>query len=179
MKRILYSLAALLVFSVTVYAADDVASAVAGTVKKVDSETKTLVVQTDDGAEHTFHFTKDVAVHGAKDTAKTPEESLKGVEEGSRVAVHYTAKGSRETAHEVDVVGDGGLKVAKGTVTGIDRGSKCLAIRTADGADETFKLTGRAVDDSGKGIANGAEKSAHVTVYYTEDAGKKIAHIFE
>jgi len=179
MKRFLYSLAALLAFSVTVYAADDVASAVAGSVKKVDSATKTLVVKTDDGVEHTFHFTKDVTVHGAKDTAKAPEESVKGLQEGSRVAVHYTAKGSRETAHEIDVVGDGGLKVAKGTVTGIDRGSKFLAIKTADGADETFKLTGRAVDDSGKGIAKGAEKSAHVTVYYTEDAGKKIAHFFE
>ncbi|QHN03637.1 hypothetical protein FTO74_09850 [Granulicella sp. WH15] len=179
MKRVLYTLGTLLAFTVTIHAADDVASAVAGTIKKVDSSTRTIVVKADDGAEHTFHFTKDVTVHGAKDAAKTPEESLKGVHEGSRVAVHYTAKGSRETAHEVDVVGDGGLKVTEGTVTGIDRGSKFLAVKTADGTVETFKLSGRAVDDGGKGVAKGAEKSAHVTVYYTEDAGKKIAHFFE
>ena len=77
------------------------------------------------------------------------------------------------------MIGDGCLKVTEGTLTGIDRDSKFLAVKTADGTVEPFKLSGRAVDDSGKGIAKGAEKSAHVTVYYTEDAGKKIAHFFE
>jgi hypothetical protein len=33
--------------------------------------------------------------------------------------------------------------------------------------------------DEGKDIGKGSEKSAHVTVYYTEKAGKKIAHFFE
>jgi len=179
MKRTLFTLIALLAVSVTVRAADDVASAVAGTVKKIDSASKILVVKTDDGAEHTFHFAKDISVHAGKDVAKTPDESLKGLKEGSRVAIHYTAKGSRETAHEVDVIGDDGLKATKGTVTRIDRSSKFLAVKTADGTEETFKLTGRAVEDSGKGIAKGAETSSHVTVYYTEDAGKKIAHFFE
>lgn len=33
--------------------------------------------------------------------------------------------------------------------------------------------------DAGKDIAEGAEKSAKVTVYYTEDAGHKVAHFFK
>ena len=51
-------------------------------------------MKADDGAEHTFHFTKDVTVHGAKDAAKTPEESLKGVHEG--LELRFTA---RQRAH--------------------------------------------------------------------------------
>jgi glycerate kinase len=37
-------------------AAQDVATAVEGTVKKVDKGTKTAVVKTADGTEHTIHF---------------------------------------------------------------------------------------------------------------------------
>jgi VCBS repeat-containing protein len=92
----------LLTLAGPVYAADNVASAVAGSVKKVDSATKTLVVKTNDGAEHTFHFTEKVSVHGAKDVAKTPKETLDSVKEGSRVAVHYTAIGGKDTAREAD-----------------------------------------------------------------------------
>jgi len=47
------------------------------------------------------------------------------------------------------------------------------------GAEETFRLTGRAARDVGKGIGEGAEKSAKVTVYYTEEAGHKVAHFFK
>jgi len=54
-----------------------------------------------------------------------------------------------------------------------------LAIKTADGTEETFKLSGHAAADAGKGIAKGTEKTTKVTVYYTEQAGKKTAHFFE
>jgi len=45
-------------------AADDVVTAVEGTVKKVDSGAKTVVVKTEDGTEHTVHFLKKTSVHG-------------------------------------------------------------------------------------------------------------------
>ena len=35
------------------------------------------------------------------------------------------------------------------------------------------------VKSAGTDIKKGAEKSTHVTVYYTEQAGKKVAHFFE
>jgi len=35
------------------------------------------------------------------------------------------------------------------------------------------------VVDAGKDVGKGVEKSSKVTVYYTEDAGKKVAHFFE
>ena len=49
-------------------------------------------------------------------------------------------------------------------------------MKTADGTVETFHLTDRAAKDTGKDVAAGADKTAKVTVYYTEKAGVKTAH---
>ncbi len=156
--------------------AQDVAHAVDGTVKKIDTGTKTVVVETKDGTEHTFDYAGDMTVDGAKGTEKGAKGSLKGIEVGSKVAVHYTTVGGKDTAHEVDKIGDDGLKATEGTVTEVGKGGKTIAVKTADGTVETFHLTKRATTDSGKDVAKAADKSAKVTVYYTEDAGKKTAH---
>jgi hypothetical protein len=156
--------------------AQDVVHAVDGTVKKVDTGTKTMVVETKDGAEHTFHYTSDVTVDGAKDTEKGTVDAAHGVTEGSKVAVHYTVAGGKETAHEIDKIGDDGLKATDGTVSHIDKGAKTIAVKTSDGSVETFHLTDRAAKDTGKDIGTGVDKSAKVTVYYTEKAGVKTAH---
>jgi hypothetical protein len=101
------------------------------------------------------------------------------LKEGSEVVAHYTTRGSEDTAVEVDKVGKDGLKATDGTVKEIDKGGKKLVVKTADGTEETFRLTGHASEDAGKDIAKGTEKGSKVTVYYTEDAGKKVAHFFE
>ncbi len=160
-------------------AAQDVVHAVDGTVKKVDAGTKTVVVDTKDGTEHTFHYASDVTVDGANDTKKGAVDAAHGVEEGSKVAVHYTVVGGKETAHEIDKIGDDGLKTTDGTVSHMDRGAKTIAVKTADGTEETFHLTDRAAKDTGKDVAEGADKSAKVTVYYTEKAGVKTAHFIK
>ena len=118
-------------------------------------------------------------VHGAQGSAALTRDAFHGLKEGSEVAVHYTAKGTEETAGEIDNIGKDGLKVAEATVTRIDRGARTLAVKTADGTEETYRLTDSAAKDAGKDIAEGAEKSAKVTVYYTEDTGHKIAHFFK
>jgi hypothetical protein len=152
---------------------------VTGVVLKVDAGTKTAVVKVADGTEHTFHFVKRSTVHGAEGTAAGATDAFHGLKEGSEVAVHYTAKGSVETAEEVDRIGKDGLKASEVTVTHIDRGAKTLAVKTADGTAETFRLTGSAAKDAGKDIVEGSEKSAKVTVYYTEEGGHKVAHFFK
>lgn len=168
-----------LLFGLMAFAAQDVGSAVEGTVKKVDAGTKTVVVHTADGAEHTFHFVGRTAVHGTEATAKGAKDAFHGLKEGSEVAVHYTAKGGRETAEEVDHIGKDGLKITEGTVSHIDRGAKTIAVKTADGTEETYRLADRAAKDTGKDIGEGAEKSGKVTVYYTEEAGHKVAHFLK
>ena len=150
-----------------------------GVVLRLDSAAKTVVVKLADGTEHTFHFLKRTTVHGAQGSAAGTRDAFHGLKEGSEVAVHYTAKGTEETAGEIDNIGKDGLKVTEATVTHIDRGAKTLAVKTADGTEETYRLTDSAAKDAGTDIAEGAEKSAKVTVYYTEDAGHKIAHFFK
>ena len=172
MTQRVYGGIAYLLFVLVALAAQDVVSAVDGTVKKIDSGAKTVVVKTADGTEHTFHFLGRTVVHGAEATAKGSKEVFHGLKEGTEVAVHYTAKGGEETAEEVDHIGKDGMKVTEGTISHIDRGAKTVAVKTADGAETTYRLADHAAKDTGKG----AEKAGKVTVYYTEEGGHKVAH---
>ena len=156
------------------FAADEVVSAVAGSVKAVDKGTKTVVVKAADGTEHTFHFIGKTASHGAEATANGSKDAFLGLKERDDVVVHYTEKGAVETAQEVDHVGKGGLKMSVAAVKSVDHGAKTVTVKTAEGAEETYHLTGDAVRETGKGL----DKSGKVTIYYTEEGGKKIAHFF-
>jgi len=153
-------------------------TAVRGTVERIDSTAKTIVVKAADGTEHTFHFVARTAVHGGEKAGMVTKDSFHGLKEGSDVVVHYTAKGTEETAEEVDHIGEGGLKTTEGTITHLDRGAKTVTVKTAEGTEQSFRLTDHAAEDAGKDISEGAEKSSKVTVYYTEQAGHKVAHFF-
>jgi hypothetical protein len=168
---------ALVVFAV--HAADDVVSALHGTITKLDSGTKTMVVKTKDGTEHTIHFVDKTAVWGADKTAAGAKDAFKGLSEGSEVVAHYTVKGSEETAVEVDKVGKDGLKYVDGTVTKVGAGGKTVVVKAADGTEHTFEVAGHDTAEAAKGIGKGADKTAKTTVYYSEEGGKKIAHFFE
>lgn len=161
------------------YAAQDVVSAVHGAIKKIDSTTKTIVVKTADGTEHTMHFLDKTTVHGVDASAAAAKDSWHGLKEGTEVVAHYTTKGTEDTALEIDKVGKDGLKMTDGTIKDIDRGGKKLVVKSSDGVESTFRLTDHAATDGGKDIGEGMEKGAKVTVYYSEDAGKKVAHFFE
>lgn len=168
--------AVLFTSTVTVCLAADAGSAIHGTVTKLDSGAKTIAIKSKDGTEETLHWTGKTAVHGT-DAGAT--DTFKGVKQGSEVVAHYSVKGANKTAVEVDNVGKDGLKESEGTISSVNRGAKTVAVKTADGSVETFKMADHATVDAGKGVGKGAQKSAKVTVYYTEDAGKKIAHFFE
>jgi arginine repressor len=150
-------------------------SATHGTITKIDKAAKTVVIKTADGAEHTLHWAKETAVHGARAADVASTDSWHGLKEGSEVVAHSTKRGTEETAVEVDKVGDEGLKKTEGTVTDIDRGGKKLIVKTSDGTEHTFQMTGHAVGDAGKDV----EKGTKVAVYSTEASGKKVAHFFE
>lgn len=82
--------------------AEDVAHAVSGIVKSIDKGTKTMVVKTADGTEHTIKYTDHTAVAGAKDAGKGVEkasvDTYLGAKVGSKVTVKYTEKGGEKTA---------------------------------------------------------------------------------
>jgi len=166
---------ALVLFACGAFAAEDVATAVVGTVKTVDQGTKTVVVKTAEGTEHTFHFIGRTVAHGGVAVAKGSKDAFQGVKEGDDVIVHYTVKGVDKTAQEVDHVGKDGLHASVVAVKSVDHAAKIVVVKTAEGGEETYHLTDEAVHETGKGLKTGAK----VTVYYTEDAGKKIAHYFK
>jgi hypothetical protein len=172
-------LLAVMLISASAYAAEDVVSAIHGTIKRVDAGAKTVVIKTDDGVEHSMHVVDRTVVHGADATDDAAKDSWRGLKEGTDVVAHYTKRGAEDTAVEIDNVGRDGLKTTEGTVSEIDRGGKKLVIDAADGAKQTFRLTDHATEDAGKDVAKATTKGSKVTVYYTEDAGRKVAHFFE
>jgi hypothetical protein len=161
--------------AISAFAADDVASGVVATVKSVDKGTKVVVVKTADGTEHAIHFVGKTVAHGAEATAKGSKDAFEGMKEGDEVVVHYTVKGTEKTAVEVDHIGKDGLRAGDVVVKSVDHGAKTVTVKTAEGAEETYKMSDRAVKESGKGL----EKAGKVTVYYTDDAGKKVVHFFK
>jgi hypothetical protein len=180
MCRFLFSLLVLISFAVlSARAADDVVSAVHGTITKTDAAAKTIAVKTKDGTEHTLHFADKTAVHGADVTAAGAKDTFHGLAEGSEVVAHYTKKGTEETAVEVDKVGKEGMHAVDGAVTHVSEDGKTVVVKAADGTEHTFHVVGHDTAASAQDIAKGADKSAKFTVYYTEVSGKKVAHFFE
>ncbi len=153
---------------------------VTGTVEKVDAGAKTIAVKTADGTVETVKFTEKTTVSGLKDGAKGAD--LVG-KEGGHVIVHATGESADKTAHSVVWFGDKTVHTTEGTVEDVGKGTKTVAVKTADGSKEAFDVSEHATVDTGKAVgrysALGAKKGEHVTVYYTEEAGKKIAHLFK
>jgi hypothetical protein len=156
------------------FAVDDVVSGVQGSVKAIDKATKTVVVKTADGTEHTFKFVGKTVAHGAEATAGASKDAFLGMKEGDEVVVHYTEKGAVKTAREVDHIGKDGLKMTVVAVKSVDHGAKTVTVKTAEGGEETYHLTADAVRETGTGL----DKAGKVTIYYTEEGGKKIGHFF-
>jgi hypothetical protein len=153
---------------------------ITGTLDKVDSGAKTIAVKTADGIVATVKFTDKTTVHGLKDAAKGADLAGK---EGGHVIVHTVGEGTDKTVHSVEWFGDKTVETTEGTVDDVGEGSKTVAVKTADGTKETFVVADHATVDTGKDVARyserGAKKGEHVTVYYTEEAGKKVAHVFK
>jgi hypothetical protein len=176
MKNIFLRAGLVLVFlACGAFAADDVVSGVAGSVKAVDKAAKTVSIKAADGTEHTFHFIGRTVAHGAEATASGAKDAFLDMKEGDEVVVHYTEKGAVKTAQEVDHIGKGGMKMSEVVVKSVDRGAKTVTVKTAEGAEETYHLTATAARETGQGL----DKAGKVTIYYTEEGGKKIAHFFK
>jgi preprotein translocase subunit YajC len=178
LKLSLCLLAIASLFILAAHADNDVVSALHGTITKIDATTKTIVVTAADGTEHTVHFVSRTSVHGAQATGAGAKDSFHGLTVGSEVVAHYTVQGGEDTAVEVDKVGKGGLHVLDGTVTHVSEDGKTVVVKSADGTAHTFHVVGQDTVDSARVIGKGANKSAKVTVYYTETAGKKVARFF-
>jgi hypothetical protein len=174
------TLTALAISLVATAARAGVTGVITGTLSKVDAAGKIVAVKTADGTVETVKFTEKTTVHGAKDVAKGADLAGK---EGGHVIVHTVGEGADKTAHSIVWVGDKTVKTADVTVDEAAKGTKTVAVKTADGTKDTFVVSEHATVDGtkdvGKYSAVGVKKGAHVTVYYTEEGGKKVIHAFQ
>jgi hypothetical protein len=150
--------------------------ALEGTMKTFYKGLNAIIVTTMDGVEHTYHYAERLIVHGGKSPGP---DALAGLEEGRMVVIHYTVEGSSQTAREIDILGNEGLKVTEGRVVKIDRGRKEITIRFGNGQTETLRLTDRAAAEAGKDLEKAAGETARVVVYYEDENGQKVAHYFK
>jgi hypothetical protein len=90
------------IFAWNAVAQDDVVHIMSGIVKHVDKDTKTVVIKTADGTEHTVKYTDKTVVEGTKDAgkgvAKGSTEAYLGAKTGTKVTVKYVGKGADKTA---------------------------------------------------------------------------------
>jgi len=173
----------LLVALLTALPALAIEHAAEGVVTKVDSGAKKIAVKTADGTEEVFKFTGKTAVHAAKGVKTGAVDSYLAGKEGTHVVVHYTGEAGEKTATAVDDVGKDTVKVGKGTVTGLDKVGHTVTVKTEDGSEETYHVAKDAAVDTEHGVVKGTEytakKGEKVTVHYTEEAGKKVAHLIK
>jgi hypothetical protein len=151
------------------------AMALEGSMKQFYRAANVVVVTTIDGVEHMYHFAKNVVVHGAKEPGV---DALEGMREGSTVVVHYTIRGEEASVQEIDLFGDEGLKITEGVISHVDRRRKEITIRYGNGKTETLRMTDRAAAESEKAL-EGTAAGTKIVVYYSDDAGRKVAHYFK
>lgn len=173
--KLLVQIATLLAAGTLAYAASPAPGVVRGTIKKIDTKAKTVVIKTAEGTEHVLELAATTTVHGTETVGK---ESWNGLKEGSDVVAQYSADKGKKVALEIDSVGKDGLKMAQGTVVRTEQGAKTVVLKGADGVEQAYNTTTDAAQAAGQEVAAGAGKTGKVTVYYTEKAGKKIAHVF-
>lgn len=134
---------------------------VTGTVSKIDGAAKTTAVKTAEGSEVVL-----------KETDKTLKSGAAGVKDGSLVIANYTTSGATHTAVAIKHVSGKTVHVAEGTADKVDAAAKTVAVKTKDGSVVVFNEAADGVMHTGGALKQGA----HVTVHYTDDAGKKVAH---
>jgi Cu/Ag efflux protein CusF len=175
-KLFIFGIAALLSSSVATCAAQEVVRAVEGQIKSVDASSKTIVVETDNGVDHSLHYVERTAIRGTDQAANHDVDKL---ERGTKIVAHYTTVDGKDTVREIDRLGQDGLKAATGTIDKLDRRDRLLVLRATDGTETRFRLSDHAAIDAGKEIEKAGQKSAHVTEYYMEEADKKEALFFQ
>ena len=148
--------------------------ALEGTMKKFYRGANTIVVATLDGVEHVYEFTRDLIVHGGK---RAGPDALSGLQPGTTVVIHYAVSGPKASATEVDVIDADGLKITEGRVAHIDRRKGQITIKYVNGMEEKFLLTEHAVAEMT--LPGAPAQGAEVTIYYTDDIGRKVVHYFK
>jgi hypothetical protein len=131
---------------------------VEGTAQEPYAGIHTLIVKTVGGVGHLFHWIRRTEAH--EDTAAN-DRAWRGVDDGSKVVVRDRFSGD-------------GVDDIEGVITTVDRRAKTIAVRLADGTQETL----RAMSDAREDNHGSAVETATVVVYVSDEAGGQVAHYF-
>jgi hypothetical protein len=85
-----------LVGSLSLCEAQDVLSVVEGTVKKADAFTRTIAVETSEGADYSFRYVGWTVVYGAEGIGQATIHGVSKIGEGAKLVVHYTVAGGKD-----------------------------------------------------------------------------------
>jgi len=67
------------------------------------------------------------------------------------------------------------VHIVKGVVKSVDKDTKTMVVKAADGTEHTIKWTDKTTVEGGKEIGKGIAEGSKVSVKYTEKAGEKTA----
>lgn len=152
-------------------AAEEMITAVHGTVEKMGAISRVISIRAVDGSKEAIRVVDATAIHGLHGA----RSSWRSLEAGAEVVVQYTRQSGEKTALEVDRIGKDGLKIVRGTLKQVDREAKRIVITAANGAEQGFDVGRHAAHALATEILSGVA----VTVYYSEEGGKAVAHFFE
>jgi hypothetical protein len=69
----------------------------------------------------------------------------------------------------------GSTNAVAGDLEKVSDDGKTITVKTADGTEEVFKVTGKTTIDGAKGAALATKKGTHVVVHYTGEGAEKTA----
>ena len=67
------------------------------------------------------------------------------------------------------------VHIVKGTVKSVDKDTRTMVVKGADGTEHAIKWTDKTTVEGGKDVGEGVADGSKVTVKYTEKAGEKTA----
>jgi hypothetical protein len=67
------------------------------------------------------------------------------------------------------------VHAVKGVVKSVDKGTKTMVVKSADGTEHTIKWTDKTATRGGKDVGDSVAEGSKVAVRYTEKGGEKTA----
>jgi hypothetical protein len=174
---------------------------VSGAIQKVDDAARTLSVKTKQGAETVVDVTEKTVKYGTKAVKEGTQAVVQHTTHGAKKTAHAIKTVGKDTVHTLSgVVTKIDLQAQTATVKTADGVEHVLTL-AKDGvisaghavgttAEQGGKVAGKKASAAGEAtadaarqaadyLAQAAKSGAKVTVYYTDKAGKKIAHAFQ
>jgi len=155
--------------------------AVSGTVKAVNTDSKTMDVTGNNGDTSEFKLPLKAKVTLDKSLQSDAVVASNFQHVGNYVVVYYYGYGNDRTAVAVKDLGAGPLLSIEGTVVSFDKHDRTMTVKDDGGKSQTIALNDQMVVDVGTNVTSGRGYSPHagyhVIASYTQ-AGDKNTAVF-